>query len=326
MADVVKFYATGGPEVLKLEHFEVPAPGSNQVKLKHHAIGLNFADTYFRDGTYPVPLPCGLGVEAAGTVEAVGADVRHLSVGDRVTYTGFINTLGAYSTERLIAADLLIKLPDDIPFDVAAATTMRGLTTAYLLQSLYPYQGGETILVYAAAGGVGSLMTQWAKSMGVKVIGCVSSKEKADYAMLNGCDYVINSSQDDIPALVKAFTDGRGVDVVYDSVGRATFEASLDSLKRRGLMVCMGTASGTVPPFDPQVLAMKGSLFLTRPALADYISDAVERDFLLSQLFGRIAAGDIKVEINQRFALSDAAEAHRALESRATTGCSILEP
>lgn len=326
MADVVKFYATGGPDVLKLEDCEVPSPGPSQVKLKHHAIGLNFADTYFRDGTYPVPLPCGLGVEAAGTVEEVGSGVRHLSVGDRVTYTGFINTLGAYSTERLIDADVLIKLPDDIPFDVAAATTMRGLTAAYLLQSLYPYQGDETILVYAAAGGLGSLLTQWAKSMGVKVIGCVSSKGKADYAMLNGCDYVINLSQDNIPDSVKAFTEGRGVDVVYDSVGRATFEASLDSLKRRGLMVCMGTASGTIPPFDPQVLAMKGSLFLTRPALADYISDEVERDFLLSQLFNRIASGDIKVEINQRFALSDVAEAHRALESRATTGCSILEP
>jgi NADPH2:quinone reductase len=324
LAKAVRFHEVGGPEVLRYEDVEVGAPGPGQVRLRHLAVGLNFADTYFRKGLYPVPLPAGMGVEAAGVVEAMGPGVSGLAVGDQVTYTGFLNTLGAYSTERLVPAAPLIKLPPGISCETAAAMTMRGLTSAYLLRRIYPFKEGETILLHAAAGGVGLIVSQWAKLLGLSVIGTVSNEEKAAIARAHGCAHTIDYSREDVAKRVRELTSGAGVSVVFDSVGRTTFAASLDSLKRRGLLVCVGTASGTIPPFDPQLLAMKGSLFLTRPALADYIADPAEKAELAGEVFGHVAAGRIKIEINQRYDLRDSAQAHRDLESRKTTGSSIF--
>ncbi|MGY4725451.1 quinone oxidoreductase family protein [Burkholderia pyrrocinia] len=324
MAHAVRFHETGGPDVLRWEAVDVGDPGPGQVRLRHEAVGLNFADTYFRSGLYPVPLPSGIGVEAAGVVEAVGPGVTNVAAGDRVTYTGFVNTLGAYSTERLIPAAPLIRLPDGIACDTAAAMTMRGLTSAYLLRRIHAFAPGDTLLLHAAAGGVGLIVSQWAKLLGLKVIGTVSSEHKADIARAHGCDHTIDYSREDVAQRVRELTDGAGVDVVFDSVGKDTFEGSLDSLKRRGLMVCVGTASGPIPPFDPQRLAMKGSLYLTRPALADYIADPAEKNDLAGELFAHVAAGRIRIEINQRYALQDAAQAHRDLESRKTTGSSVF--
>ncbi|KVC58611.1 quinone oxidoreductase family protein [Burkholderia stagnalis] len=325
MAHAVRFHETGGPEVLRRETVEVGEPGPGQVRVKHAAVGLNFADTYFRSGLYPVPLPSGIGVEAAGVVEAVGAGVTQVAVGDRVTYTGFLDTLGAYSTERLVPAAPLIRLPDAIACDTAAAMTMRGLTAAYLLRRIHAFKAGDRILLHAAAGGVGLIVSQWAKLLGLTVIGTVSSDAKADIARAHGCDHVIVHRREDIAQRVRELTDGRGVDVVFDSVGKDTFDASLNALKRRGLMVCVGTASGPIPPLNPQLLAMKGSLYLTRPALADYIADPAEKAELAGELFGHVAAGRIRIEINQRYALEDAARAHRDLESGRTTGSSVFE-
>ncbi len=324
MSKVVRFYETGGPEVLRFETMEVGAPGPGQVRIRHVAVGLNFADTYFRSGIYPVPLPSGIGNEAAGVVEAIGAGVKDLRVGDRVTYTGFTNTLGAYSTERLLDAHLLIKLPDSIACEQAAAMTMRGLSAAYLCRKIYPFQGNETILLHAAAGGVGLIISQWAKLLGLTVIGTVSTDAKAEVARAHGCDHVINYSHEDVAKRVREITHGVGVSVVFDSVGKDTFMSSLDSLKRRGLLVCVGTASGKIPPFDPAILARKGSAYLTRPGLADYIADPVEKQELVDELFGHVAAGRIRIEINQRYALEDAVQAHRDLEGRKTTGSSIF--
>ena len=324
MAKAVRFYETGGPEVLRYESVEVGDPGPGQVRLRHVAVGLNFADTYFRNGTYPIPLPNGLGVEAAGVVQAVGEGVTHVAVGDRVTYTGFINTLGAYSTERLVPAAPLIKLPETIAFETAAAMTMRGLTSAYLMRRIHDFKAGDTILLHAAAGGVGLIVSQWARLLGLTVIGTVSTEAKAEVALAHGCTHVINYSHEDVARRVRELTDGVGVDVVFDSVGKTTFNASLDSLRRRGLMVCVGTASGTIPPFDPQLLAMKGSLYLTRPALADYIADPAEKAALAGELFDHVGAGRIRIEINQHYALDNAVQAHRDLEARKTTGSSIF--
>jgi NADPH2:quinone reductase len=324
MAQAVRFYEAGGPEVLRYEPVEVGMPGPGQVRLRHEAVGLNYADTYFRNGTYPIPLPAGMGVEAAGVVQAVGPDVDQVSVGDRVTYTGFLNTLGAYSTERLVPAAPLIKLPESIGCETAAAMTMRGLTSAYLMRRIYPFRAGDSILLHAAAGGVGLIVAQWARLLGLTVIGTVSTEAKAEVARAHGCDHVINYSHEDVAARVRELTDGTGVSVVFDSVGKTTFEASLNSLKRRGLMVCVGTASGPIPPFNPQILAMKGSLYLTRPALADYIADPAEKAELAAELFDHVGAGRIRIEINQRYDLQDAVQAHRDLESRKTTGSSIF--
>ncbi|GJH10200.1 MULTISPECIES: quinone oxidoreductase family protein [Caballeronia] len=324
MAHAIRFHETGGPEVLRWEEVPVGMPGPGQVRLRHEAVGLNFADTYFRSGLYPVPLPAGMGVEAAGVVEAVGAGVDQVREGDRVTYTGFINTLGAYSTERLAPAAALIRLPEGIECATAAAMTMRGLTASYLMRRIHAFKPGDSILLHAAAGGVGLIVSQWARLLGVTVIGTVSSDEKAEIARAHGCTHVINYSHEDVAKRVRELTDGVGVNVVFDSVGKDTFESSLDSLRRRGLMVCVGTASGPIPPFNPQLLAMKGSLYLTRPALADYIADPAEKSELASELFGHVASGRIRIEINQRYALQDAAQAHRDLESRKTTGSSIF--
>lgn len=324
MAKAVRFYETGGPEVLRYEDVDVGDPGPGEVRIRHVAVGLNFADTYFRNGTYPIPLPSGMGVEAAGIVLAIGEGVTNVVEGDRVTYTGFINTLGAYSTERLIPAEPLIKLPETISFETAAAMTMRGLTASYLMRRIYPFQKGDSILLHAAAGGVGLIVSQWAKRLGLTVIGTVSTDTKAEIAQAHGCDYTINYSHEDVASRVREMTDGVGVNVVFDSVGKNTFMSSLDSLKRRGLMVCLGTASGTIPPFDPQILAMKGSLYMTRPALADYIADPEEKKALTKELFDQVGSGNIRIDINQHYALEDAAQAHHDLESRKLTGSSIF--
>lgn len=324
MSTVVTFHETGGPQVLRIERRDVGAPGPGQVRIRHLAVGLNFADTYFRSGMYPVPLPSGIGNEASGCIEALGPGVTGFAVGDRVTYTGFTNTLGAYSTERLLDASVLIKLPDTISCEQAAAMTMRGLTAAYLCRRIYPFKAGETILLHAAAGGVGLIVSQWAKLLGLTVIGTVSTETKADVARAHGCDHIIDYSREDVARRVRELTDGVGVSVVFDSVGKATFDASLDSLRRRGLMVCVGTSSGKIPLVDPAILPRKGSLFLTRPALADYIADPVEKQSLVDELFGHVASGRIRIEINQRYALQDSIQAHRDLEGRKTTGSSIF--
>jgi len=324
MARAIRIHKVGGPEVLTLEQVDVDKPGPGQVRLRHGAVGLNYADTYFRSGVYPVPLPSGMGVEGAGHVIEVGEGVETVRVGDRVTYTGFINTLGAYSDERLVPASALIRLPDAISFETAAAMTMRGLTAAYVCRSILPRAGGSTVLLHAAAGGVGLIVAQWAKLLGITVIGTVSTKEKAVLARAHGVTHTILHGSSDMVAQVKALTGGRGVDVVLDSIGRDTFVASLDCLARRGLMVCLGTASGTIEGFNPNLLAMKGSLYLTRPALADYIADPAEKAALADEVFGHVAAGRIRIEIGQRYRLEDAVRAHRDLESRKTMGSSIL--
>jgi NADPH2:quinone reductase len=317
-------HETGGPEVLRWEEVTVGMPGPGQARVRHEAVGLNFADTYFRAGLYPVPLPNGIGVEAAGIVEAIGEGVANVVVGDRVTYTGFINTLGAYSTERVIPAAPLIKLPAGISCETAAAMTMRGLTSAYLMRRIWPLKSGDTILLHAAAGGVGLIVSQWAKLLGLSVIGTVSSEAKADVARKHGCDHVILYTREDVAKRVRELTNGAGVAVAYDSVGKDTFAGSIDSLRKRGLLVCVGTASGPVPPIDATQLAIKGSVYVTRPALADYIADPAEKTALALELFEHVAAGRIRIEINQRYELQDAAQAHRDLETRKTTGSSIF--
>lgn len=324
MAQAILFDRIGAPDVLYSTNVAVAAPGPGQVRLRHVAVGLNYADTYFRDGTYPIPLPSGIGVEGAGLVEELGPGVTGFAVGDRVTYTGFTNTLGAYSTERVIDASVLIKLPDAISLETAAAMTMRGLTSAYLMRRIYPFKVGDVVLLHAAAGGVGLIVSQWAKLLGLTVIGTVSTDQKAELARAHGCDHTINYSHENVAQRVRELTDGVGAHVVFDSVGKSTFEASLDSLRRRGLMVCVGTASGPIAPFNPHILARKGSLYLTRPALADYIADPAEKAELAGEIFGHVAAGRIRIDIHQRYALDDAAQAHRDLASRKTTGSSIF--
>ncbi|MFI6309924.1 quinone oxidoreductase family protein [Nocardia fusca] len=322
MARAVRMYETGGPEVLHWEDLEVGEPGVGEVRIRHRAVGLNFADTYFRSGLYPAPLPAGIGVEAAGVIEAVGAGVAEFRVGDRVTYTG--SPLGAYSTERVLPAQHLIGLPDAISFETAAAMTMRGLTAAYLLRRIHPLRAGDTVLVHAAAGGVGLIFTQWAKVLGINVIGTVSSEEKADVARAHGCDHVVIYTREDVAARVREITGGAGVPVVFDSIGKTTFQASMHCLAKRGLLVCFGTASGPVPPIDAMQLAVQGSLFVTRPALADYIADPAERAELAGELFGHVAEGRIRIEVNQRYALADAVGAHRDLEAGRSIGSSVF--
>lgn len=323
MAKGIRFHEIGGPEVLRWETLEVGEPGPGEVRVRHAAVGLNFADTYFRSGLYPAPLPAGMGVEAAGVVEAVGAGVTGFAEGDRVTYTG--SPLGAYSTSRVMPAEHLIPLPDPIPFDSAAAMTMRGLTTSYLLRRIASLHAGDTVLLHAAAGGVGLIFTQWARLLGVNVIGTVSTDEKAAIAQAHGCAHTIVYTREDVAERVRELTDGKGVPVVYDSIGRTTYQSSVDSLARRGLLVCFGTASGQVPPINAMELAVKGSLYVTRPALADYIADPAERAELAGELFDHVGAGRIRIEINQRYALEDAVQAHRDLESGRTVGSSVFD-
>jgi NADPH2:quinone reductase len=322
VAKAVRYYEVGAPEVLRYEAVEVGEPGPGEVRIRHHAVGLNFADTYFRSGLYPAALPAGMGVEAAGVIEAVGAGVADFATGDRVTYTG--SPLGAYSTERVMPTDSLIKLPDGIPFETAAAMTMRGLTTSYLLRRIYPLRQGDTVLLHAAAGGVGLMFLQWARLLGINVIGTVSSDHKAEIARAHGCTHTIVYSREDVPRRVRELTGGAGVPVVYDSIGATTHRSSLDCLARRGLLVCFGTSSGPIPPINAMELALKGSLFVTRPALADYIADPAERAALAGELFGHVASGRIQIEINQRYDLADAVQAHHDLESGRSIGSSVF--
>src|SRR3954449_13110286 len=313
MAKGIRFHETGAPDVLRWEALIVGEPGPGEVRVRHVAVGLNFADTYFRTGLYPAALPAGMGVEAAGVIEAVGPGVTDFAEGDRVTYTG--SPLGAYSTERVMDVAPLITLPDAISFETAAATTMRGLTCAYLLRRIAHVDPGATVLLHAAAGGVGLLFTQWARLLGLNVIGTVSTDEKAEIAQAHGCTHTIVYRRENIAERVRELTDGAGVRVAYDSIGATTFASSLDSLARRGLLVCFGTASGAIPPIDAMQLAIKGSLFVTRPALADYIADPAERAALADALFDHLGSGRLTVAINQRYALQDAVAAHHDLES-----------
>jgi len=323
MNKAVRFHQTGGPEVLRYEYVDVGRPGAGEVRIRHAAVGLNFADTYFRTGYYPVKPPCGIGVEAAGTIVEVGEDVDGFAPGDRVTYTG--SPLGAYATERVMPAGPLIRLPDAIGFETAAAMTMRGLTSAYLLRRICPtLKAGDTILLHAAAGGVGLIVSQWAKLLGLTVIGTVSTEAKAEAARAHGCDHVIRYDHEDVAKRVREITGGAGVAVAYDTVGKDTFAGSLDSVRRRGMLVCVGTSSGPIPPIDALQLAIKGSLYVTRPALADYIADPAERAELAGELFDHVASGRIRIEVNQRYGLEDAVQAHRDLEARRTTGSSVF--
>ena len=321
MTHAIRIHQPGGPEALKWEEVEVGEPGPGQARIRQAAAGLNFIDVYHRTGLYKQPLPFTPGVEGAGTVESVGPDVEHLKAGDRVAYAG---PIGGYAEERLVPADRLVKLPDDISFDQAAAIMLQGMTARMLLRAVFPVQQGDTILIHAAAGGVGLVMCQWASALGATVIGTVSSEEKAELARAHGCDHPILYTHQDFVEEVKKLTGGEMLPVVYDSVGRTTFAKSLDCLKKRGLMVLFGSSSGPVPPFDPGLLAQKGSLFLTRPTLFDYIGMRQELEQSASDLFEIVGSGKVKVEIKQRFPLKDAAEAHRALEARQTTGSTIL--
>jgi NADPH2:quinone reductase len=324
MSQVIRFHQHGGPEVLQLEHMEVGQPGPGEVLLRHNAIGINFIDTYQRGGLYPVSLPSGLGSEAAGTVLAVGEGVSHVAVGDRVAYAG--GPLGAYSSERLIPASVLVKLPDNISDEVAACIMLQGMTVEYLIRRTFAVQPGMTVLWHAAAGGVGQIAVQWLHALGVNVIGTVGTAAKGELARQLGCQHVINYSQEDVVARVREMTGGHGVPVVYDSVGKSTFEMSLNSLAPRGTFVSFGNASGAVPAFEPLLLSQKGSLFFTRPKLGDYVASRSELEASAQALFARIGDGSIKVSPSARYALADAAQAHRDLESRGTTGSLILLP
>jgi NADPH2:quinone reductase len=321
MTHAIRIHQPGGPEVLKWEEVELGEPGPGQARIRQSAVGLNFIDVYHRTGLYKQPLPFTPGVEGAGTVKSVGADVEHIKPGDRVAYAG---PIGGYAEERLVPADRLVKLPDGISFDQAAAMMLQGMTARMLLRAVFPVQQGDTILIHAAAGGVGLVMCQWASALGATVIGTVSSEEKAELARAHGCDHPILYTHQDFVEEVKKLTGGEMLPVVYDSVGRTTFAKSLDCLKKRGLMVLFGSSSGPVPPFDPGLLAQKGSLFLTRPTLFDYIGTRQELEQSASDLFEMVGSGKVKVEIKQRFPLKDAAEAHRVLEARQTTGSTIL--
>jgi NADPH2:quinone reductase len=323
MVKAVRIHETGGPEVLQLEDIELEAPGPGMVTVRNHAIGLNFIDTYHRSGLYPLPLPIGLGLEGAGVVEAVG-EGADLETGDRVAYcsAGF----GAYAEALNLPASRLVKIPEGVDFETAAAVALKGATTEYLLQRTYPLQAGETCLFHAAAGGVGLIFGQWARSIGATAIGTVGSAEKAELAKSHGYEHVINYREEDVVARVLDITGGAKLPVVYDGVGKDTFDMSLDCLRPRGLMVSFGNASGPPDALDLQVLSNKGSLFITRPSMITYTADTEEMRQCLGDVFDRVVNGDIKVEINQRYALADVRQAHEDLQARRTTGSTVLVP
>lgn len=324
MTHAIRIHQTGGPDVLRWEEVELPAPASGEATVRHHAVGLNFIDTYHRSGLYPLPLPAGLGLEGAGVVEAVGEGVSDVKVGDRVAYAG--GPVGAYAEARNIPAHRLLKLPDSIAFETAAAMMLQGLTAAYLLRRTYRVQAGDSVLIHAAAGGVGLIACQWAKALGATVIGTVGSAAKGELARAHGCDHVINYSSENFTQRVREITGGEGVPVVYDGVGKDTFMGSLDCLRPQGMMVSYGNASGPVPPVDLLLLSQKGSLFITRPTLMSYTAKREDLLALGAELFAVVASGQVKVEVNQRYALKDAAQAQRDLEARKTTGSTILLP
>lgn len=319
----IRIHRTGGPEVLSYEDFDLPPPGPDEIRLRHTAIGVNFIDTYHRAGLYPLPMPAVLGSEAAGVVEAVGAKVTNVKVGDRVAYC---MVRGSYAEAANIPGWAAVKLPSTISDEIAAAVLLKGLTARYLLKATYQVKRGETILFHSAAGGVGLLACQWARHLGATVIGTVGSDDKVSLAHDNGCAHVLNTRKEDWVKRVREITGGTGVPVVYDSIGKDTFMGSLDCLAVRGLLVYFGNSSGAVPPFEPLLLSQKGSLFLTRPTLAHYARNAAELKETADDLFAAIASGVLKVSVNQRFKLSETQAAHEALHSRATTGATVLLP
>lgn len=321
MSHAIRVHETGGPDVLMWEDVEVGDPGPTQVKLRQEAAGLNFIDVYHRSGLYQQALPFTPGVEGAGVVESVGAEVTNVKPGDRVAYAGLV---GGYAEERLIDADRLVKLPTGISSEQAAGMMLQGMTAQMLLRSVFPVHEGDAILIHAAAGGVGLIMCQWAAALGATVIGTVSTDEKAELARQHGCAHPIVYSKQDFVAEVQRIANGEKLPVVYDSVGRDTFMRSLDCLKTRGLMVSFGNASGPVEPFSPLMLSQKGSLYLTRPTLYHYIATRQQLEQSAGELFDMVTSGKVKIEVQQRFALKDAAEAHRALQARKTTGSTIL--
>jgi NADPH2:quinone reductase len=315
---------TGGPEVLQAELIDVPQPGEGEVLIRHEAVGLNFIDTYHRSGLYPLPLPSGLGNEAAGVVEAVGAGVEGIREGNRVGY--FSGALGAYSSHRVIAADRVVKLPDEIDAETAAAMMLKGCTAEFLIERCARIEAGETVLVYAAAGGVGSILVQWLKSIGATVIAHTGSSRKAEIAKALGADHSLCCPMEALAGEVRAITSGKGASVVLDGVGAASWQASLGSIARRGLLVTFGNASGPVPPFTALDLLRTGSIFVTRPTLFDYVATAEEMRASAARLFEMVQSGAVEVKIGARYPLMKAEDAHRALEERKTTGSTILIP
>jgi len=323
-AKAIRMFKTGGPEVMEWVDVEVGLPGPNEVRIKHEAVGLNYIDVYFRVGMYPQPLPASLGMEGAGVIEAVGAGVTHVKVGDRVAYAG--RPPGAYSQVRVMPADTLVKLPDAISFEQGAAMMLQGLTVQYLLNDSYQVKPGDTVLFHAAAGGVGLIACQWLKALGATVIGTVGSEEKAALAKAHGCDHTINYTKENFVERTRELTSGKGVPVVYDSIGKDTFMQSLDCLSPRGMMVTYGNASGPVPPVDVSILGGKGSLKLTRPTVMTYAHNRALLEPMTADLFDRVLKGQVKIEVNQKYQLENVAQAHRDLESRKTTGSTVLMP
>ncbi len=324
MTKAFRIHKTGGPEVLQWEDVTVGEPGEGQARVRQTAIGVNFVDTYQRSGLYPVTLPSGLGSEAAGVVEAVGKGVTHLRPGDHVAYAG--GPLGAYAEKRVMPADRLLKLPDGISDRTAAAMMLKGMTVQYLIRRTYKVQPGETVLFHAAAGGVGLIACQWLKALGVTVIGTVGSEDKARAAQSHGCDHTIIYTKEDFSKRVRELTGGEGVPVVYDSVGKSTFQGSLDCLRPFGLLVSFGNASGPVPPLELGILAQKGSLYVTRPTLFTYTATRADLEATAKDLFDVVLSGKVKIEINHTYPLKDAAQVHRDLEGRKTTGSIVLLP
>ena len=325
MTAAVRVHKTGGPEVLTYEDVSVPAPGPGQIKLKNHAIGVNFIDTYFRMGMYPSPvgLPFVSGNEGAGEVTAVGQGVTEIKVGDRV---GYVSALGSYAAERIMPAERAVKLPDKISYEQAAGMMLKGMTVQYLLRRTYRVQKGDNVLIHAAAGGIGLIACQWANHLGANVIGTVGSKEKGELAKKNGAHHIINYRDEDFVAKVKEITGGKLCEVVYDGVGKATFPASLDCIKPLGMFVSFGSASGQIDAFNINILQTKGSLFATRPTLNTYAAKREDLLKIANELFEVVASGAVKIPVNQKYTLKDAPQAHRDLESRKTTGSTILLP
>jgi len=324
MTKAIRIFKTGGPEVMEYVDVEVGEPGPGEARVRHHACGLNYIDVYFRTGLYPQTLPAGLGMEGAGVVEAVGEGVTHVQPGDRVAYAA--RPPGAYAEARVMPAAVLVRLPDNIDFETGAAMMLQGLTVQYLFRRTFPLKGGETVLFHAAAGGVGLIACQWARALGVNLIGTVGSDQKGELARQHGAAHVINYNKENFVERVKEITGGRGVPVVYDSIGADTFTGSLDCLSPLGTMVSFGSASGPVPAFSLNELASRGSLFITRPTLFTYSAKREDLEAMAADLFDVVGSGKVKIEINQRYALKDAAQAHIDLESRKTTGSTILLP
>ena len=320
----IRITETGGPSVMKLVDADVPKPGAGQVRVRQTAIGLNYIDTYHRSGLYPVPLPSGIGLEAAGVVEELGEGVSNLKVGDRIAYG--VGAIGAYAEMRNLPANRITKIPNEISDETAAGMMLKGMTVRYLLRATYKVSAGETILLHAAAGGVGLILSQWAKALGVTVIGTVGSDAKKEVARAHGCDHVINSSTEDVVARVKEITGGKGLPVVYDGVGQATLMTSLDCLRPRGLLVSFGNASGPVKAFDLGLLAAKRSRYVTRPTLMSYTASDEDLKEAADDLVAMVKSGKVKIPVNQRYALADAVKAHEDLESRKTTGTTVLIP